>query len=52
MEMKTIYNENLNTEETIKDLEKIYKIVEKNMKISEEIIEILKNSKITKTKKY
>jgi hypothetical protein len=52
MEMKTIYNKNLNTEETIKDLEKIYKIVEKNMKISEEIIEILKNSKITKTKKY
>jgi transcription elongation factor GreA-like protein len=52
MEMKMIYNKNSNTEETIKDLEKIYKIVEKNMKISEEIIEILKNSKITKTKKY
>lgn len=52
MEIKTIYDKNLNKEETIKDLKKIYKVVEKNIEISEEIIEILKNSKITKTKKY
>ena len=50
--METIYSENLNKEETIKDLKKIYKVIEKNEKLCQKIEETLINSKIIETKKY
>lgn len=52
MELKFLYHKNKNINETKKDLENIYKIIEKNIDLSKNISNILINSNIINYKKY